>query len=300
MPLGRLLKGRRCFGDCFKVFSKFVSTKSSTPQKPSYPADEALVQNATLSAILDFISEGSDKKLRIISINAVIDKCIFQLETQAIISDYINEVRFKKGYEGLKAITYSDLRNNGDNPRVASLFGDVYYQISTTWIEIKDKACGGRDCAEQTLNFFLFIAFSAFIFWFIPVLLLSKLLQIAYPWIIVGYLAYHRLLFSDEIDLFQLVMLAIYIGLQLMVIFLGIHVMRIHWWLWHIEPGCSYTWWSGITNSALKNKMNGWYEQVCWYPQAEKIVLRVMGHDIGSIVMEYCKSFKLSEDASLV
>ena len=123
--------------------------------------------------------------------------------------------------------------------------------------------------------------------------MLSKILQVFYPWIIVGYLGYNKLLFSNEIDMFQLVMLAVYIGLQLILFFLGIKVFRIHWWLWHIVPGVLYNNWKLIDVADLEREVNKYYNNICWYPQVEIIVVNVMGKDIAKIIMDYCKSIQL-------
>lgn len=250
---------------------------------------ETVTEN--INAILDFIWSGKDKKLRIISVNQGLHNYMGRVET---LSKYIKEVQSSKGYEGLKQITYSDLRNKCYCPKLANLFPDVYEEISEVWKEVKRDACTDHNCGEKFINICTFIAFAALLFWFIPVLFLSKLLQIAYPWIIVGYLGYYQLLFAGEIHLFQMVMLMVYIGLQLMVLFLGIHVGRIQWYLWHCEPGGS-AYWHGSNANKLSQAINEWYESVCWYPIVRKIVLQAMGNDIGPIVMDYCKSFQLSD-----
>ena len=65
-----------------------------------------------------------------------------------------------------------------------------------------------------------------------PVFTLCKILQALFPYVILGYLLCNNELFN--VDLFQMVMLFTFIGLQLLLLLLGISVFRIHWWLWHI------------------------------------------------------------------
>ena len=244
-----------------------------------------------VSLILSFIQRGSDKKLRIIAVN----QGIFKGTDSAKLKGYLDQISDKQGYDGLNKITYSDMRNNCDNPRAANLFKDILYEINQEWKDNKRRANRDQGCDDWLYHGGKFIMFTVFVYVFLPILLLSKLLQIVYPWIIVGYLSYNGLLFSDKIDVFQLVMLMIYIMLQLFVVFLGVHVMRIHWWLWHIEPGAR-PWW-GRANHAAKatTEMYKYYNDICWYPQVEEIVFRVIGNDIGLIIMDYCRSFQLNE-----
>ena len=43
-------------------------------------------------------------------------------------------------------------------------------------------------------------------------------------------------------------------------------------------------------------KASEFYDEYCWYPSVEPIVLGRFGHDIGNIILIYCKSFLLKED----
>ena len=61
-------------------------------------------------------------------------------------------------------------------------------------------------------------------------------------------------------------MLAIYIGLQLFVLILGIKVLRIHWWLRHLQPNGSF--YLNLNFKLLPERINEYYDNVCWYPQA--------------------------------
>ena len=105
-------------------------------------------------------------------------------------------------------------------------------------------------------------------------------------------MVYNDILLPGEIDIFQLVMLGVHAGMQLMVIFLGIHVMRIPWYLWHCEPGTTYTDWVG-GETRIVEAAEEWHEHDTWHPQIERIVLEVMRNDIRSIVMDYCRNIQL-------
>ena len=244
-----------------------------------------------ISDILDFIWSGKDRKLRIIAINQGMNK------TQGInqkLSGYINEISASKGYHGLKRIGYKDIRAHCEDPMVAGLYGSVAKEVMKELHYAKNHMDDATDCFEKIGYCMQMLGFGSVVFVFLPILLVSKILQIAFPWIIIGYLGYNDLLFNGKIDLFQMVMMGVYVGMQLLVLFLGIHVMRIQWFLWHIEPGTTYAYWSG----GIKNvrAAEGWYQRVCWYPRCEEIVMRVMGHDIGSIIMEYVRNIHVEEN----
>ena len=114
--------------------------------------------------------------------------------------------------------------------------------------------------AAQKLNVFVWLlALTSFTFVFGPILFIAKILQILFPWIIIGYLVYNDLLFTNKIDTFQLVMLSVHIGLQLIVFCLGIKVCRIHWWLFHIDPGMPNANWGRIDINGLQKRINEFY-----------------------------------------
>ena len=251
-------------------------------------------QNVTkiVSSMLSFITTGRDKRCRVLSINKALNK--IDRSNASRLCQYIDETLINGGYVALTKIKYKDMRQNCNHPKDASLFKRIRGIIKKIHKEYHSDLQSG-DCIDQFAYLLLYLAILSVLTIFGPILLISKLLQIAYPWIIVGYLAYNDILFSNEIHLFQLVMLAIYVGLQLIIFLLGVKVFRIHHWLWHINCGQNHSYWASIDANRFIEEMHKFYHNVCWYPQAEKIVLRVMGNDIGPIVMEYCKNIQLSD-----
>eukprot|EP01083_Nonionella_stella_P156659 507573_1 len=239
--------------------------------------------------ILDFISQGNDKRLRILSINK-------GLKTKsARLNKYIDTNIASDGCDGLSKITYADIRKHCVNPHFASLFSYLFDTLLDEWREQRQRLCSG-DYIDTFFNCIQFLIASSLLFWVLPVLLLSKILQILFPWIIVIYLSWNQLLFSDTIDLFQMVMLGVCIGLHLVILLLGIHVLKIHWYLWHIQPGSGSAYWGNVNVASLKKHMHEFYDNVCWYPQVETIVFdSFLGNDIGRIIMDYCKSMQLHE-----
>merc|ERR1711997_1223072 len=85
------------------------------------------------------------------------------------------------------------------------------------------------------LDFSGALAFTIVLYITVPIFILSRVFTILYPYWICAYLSYHGL--WTEMQLFELVMLGSYIGLQIIILILGIFVFRTHRWLWHIAPG---------------------------------------------------------------
>eukprot|EP01083_Nonionella_stella_P233727 823202_1 len=243
--------------------------------------------------ILDFIFDGDDKRLRVLSVNKGLNALKLGGTRCACISAFIDNTLAKETHVGLQKITYADIRHHCVNPQSAAFFADLFHEMMSEIKRSKSRLCGG-DAIDNFWHFIEFGTVASLFFWVVPVLLLSKIVQILYPWIIVIYLGWNHLLFSESIDLFQLVMLFVSIGLQLIIILLGIHVMRIHWYLWHVEPGIEYLYWRKINAVRLRKEVHSFYDNVCWYPQVEPIVMNsFLGSDIGRIVMEYCRSIQL-------
>ena len=79
-----------------------------------------------------------------------------------------------------------------------------------------------------------------------------------------------------------------------MLLLLTIHVFRINWILWHIQPGVCGANWAAINIDRLKTETNKFYEDICWYPQITETVFTRFGDDIGAIIMDYCRSIQLN------
>eukprot|EP01083_Nonionella_stella_P069108 184067_1 len=247
--------------------------------------------------MLDFISRGNDKRLRILSINKGMH---WVQNINPKLSIFIDRTLDVDGYEGLQKITYSDIRQNCNNPKIAELFPSLFEEIMDEWKGMKRDLGSHSDMVDTVGAVIGFFIFTLLFFWVIPVLLLSKILQILYPWIIVIYLTWNNLLFTNQIDLFQMVMLTITIALQLVILFLGIPISRIHKYLWHIQPGTAHAQWKKVNVDRLIHSTQKFYDDVCWYPQVELIVRNsFIGCDIANIILDYCKSFQLDNDSLL-
>ena len=244
--------------------------------------------------MIEFIRNGDSKNriIRILAVNKALNTVADYHNRAVTLCKFINQ-KIKDGqYQKLSDITYADIRGNCGNTLKANLIKGF---LSDLMEEVEYRYDQWKTSTRMTVffSFGQFTLLSCIVFIFGPIWLLSKLVQIIYPWIIVGYLLKNGLLFEGKIDIFQLVMLWIYIGLQLILLCLGVYVARTQFWLWHIEPGKTWTYWNVVKTGPLMERANRFYDDVCWYPQVTQIVLNSFGGDIGNIIMDYCKNMEL-------
>ena len=176
-----------------------------------------------------------DRKLRILAVAYCIEQDIKEYDwgekRNTATRDYIAKIEKDSGLNGLKNITYSDLRNFcGKDAFVmyAKFFPDWWDEIKSHQPKKDDFRrcikCTGYDWDDKIWNFWPVIGYYLFFIAF-PVITICKILQGLFPYIILGYLLYNNELLN--VDLFQLVMLFTFIGLQLILMILGISVCRI-------------------------------------------------------------------------
>ena len=274
---------------CFSIIAVAVYTFGTDRINEYQKEDTQMI----LSSIFDFLQGGSDKRLRIISINHALHQSwrdSYQANNKLI--NFFDHTLKEQGHSGLKQVSYKEMRKNSRYGNQASFVRMLWEAAAEETEWFWDKV-GNGDYIDKFFNFIQFLLWVSIVFVFGPILALSKILQISFPWIIVGYLVYHALLLSNEIDLFQMVMLAVYIGLQLLLLLLGVKVFKIHWFLWHINPSSGHVNFSKVGIYDFERDVNGYYGDVCWYPIVEGMVLNAMGKDIGAIIMDYCRSIDL-------
>ena len=256
-----------------------------------------------ISWVLNFV-KGKDKVLRLIAVNQGFNKASNSNET-GVICAYTDKKLEEEGYEGLRQLTFKDVRKNWKPKKPESYAPEPSENESCEWIKdicrvmckqetkYRDKICqnGCHYGEDMIFNSIQWMFYTSMVFAFVPIWLLSKIVQISFPWIIIGYLIFSGLLVSGEIHSFQIVMLGIYIGLQLLVIILGIKVGRIHYILYHLNPSGSVN--LNIGSELLILKTNEYYDEVCWYPPIEKLLMNKFGQDIGAIIIDYCRNIKL-------
>ena len=257
-----------------------------------------------ISWILNFI-KGKDKTLRLISVNQGFNTIRPAGYTHTICK-YTDKKLEERGFKGLKQLTFKDMRENWEIKKESEpkpeekkrcwWIRDICVELCKNETKYRKKitryGCNWEEIFFNAIEWMLFISM---VFVFVPIWLLSKIVQILFPWIIVGYLVFSGLLISGEIDSFQIVMLGIYIGLQLLVIMLTIKVGRIHYILYHLNPPGSVN--LNVQTELLISRTNEYYDEICWYPPTEKILINVYGGDIAAIIIDYCRNIKLSVES---
>ena len=197
-------------------------------------------------------------------------------------------------------MTYADIRGKAYDHRRTNVFRILWKDLKVHVPREDDYeyciCCQGRGMA-----FYLedvcrdVVAFWAFIIVF-PGFILSKLFQILFPYVIIGFLIY--LSEWNKIDKFQLVMLFTYILLQLILFILTVMIWKIHHWLWHIQCGVTNIYWNRSEDIDLIANFKEWYFAKASLPIVEKYILELYGPDIGKIIMGYVSSID-TDDASI-
>eukprot|EP01083_Nonionella_stella_P054904 144893_1 len=258
--------------------------------------------NDNMNAIINFVSKPSicnctgDRMLRILAVNVIIPKFLTNYNFETC-GTYITNVDTLHGLKGLKKITYGNIRNNCGEERYnrdAKVFPGLWFTIKEQQPSQVDYDkclhCTGGSWQSQ-FERIMFVIGYWLLFVFFPAFVFCKVLQAVFPYIILGYVLYHRQLMS--VDLFQLVMLITYIGLQFVLLILGVMVCRIHWWLWHIYPGRSWLTLERRSVQHLMQPIDRWYEAKAKIPTIRKCVMNLFGQDISQIIMDYYENIQL-------
>eukprot|EP01083_Nonionella_stella_P114976 340421_1 len=211
---------------CFSIIAFFIFAVS-TDRIRGYAKTRV---GDIISFMLNFIANTNeingeaDRMIRISAINWALSKS--ETIPDATLCTFIEQTVSTGQYDALKQITYGDIRQNTEFAGKANLPKHVL----TAWVKEYNniKAEASSDDLWALGRFLQWIRLILYVYMLVivaPIYLVSKVIQIAYPWIILAYLICNNLLFTQQIDLFQLIMLAIYIALQLVVLFLGAYVL---------------------------------------------------------------------------
>ena len=138
------------------------------------------------------------------------------------------------------------------------------------------------------------------VFWLVcPIFAIGKFVQILLPYLIMGYICYYN--YWNEIDLFPLVMLFVYIILQIFVFILGVIVIRIHYWMWHLRVGDSrITFFSNDDIGAVVTVAKNWYSHRVYLPLIKQFIIDMFGMDIGRIIMNYYENIRIDNKQELL
>merc|ERR1712232_915237 len=126
-----------------------------------------------------------------------------------------------------------------------------------------------------------------------PFYYLSRVFNMLFPFMILGTVCVDGLDLFDvnEVDLFQCIMLLLYLFSILMCGIFSAVVYYEHYHFWHIMPGRSL--WSAKAFIKSKNfkklAVEKYGEMIC-IPVRNSLVNKKFGEDIGKIVIYYCDS----------
>ena len=273
---------------CFTIFAILVY-KNCTERVSRY--DKTNV-GKVINAMVKFIADGPGKYrvIRLLAVNNAIGDIKNLKNGKTAIVKYIDDLSDQQ-YTEIMKVRYYDIRENCNRSKNAHLFPKWKEEILAT-VDDLYLAMGYHECLgyNQTKDILQWIAFCIGVFVTGPIYVIGKLVQIFYPWIILSYLIYYDLF--QVIDLFQLVMLSVYIGLQLILLLIGIRVCRINWWIWHIMPGENKIHlrrdiFNNIDVNVLLIKCRDWYNETFMIPIVYDIVVEKFGTDIGNVIMDY-------------
>ena len=235
-----------------------------------------------LKMILNFIGDASnrnnDRIIRILAVN-------YAHSSSNSLGTFIVE---RKREEALHQVTYAEIREHSEDPEKAKFVSSLISDYFEIWTEYFGEEVEFAWDPDKLLGSLEILMLFALLYVFLPIYLLSRIVTVFYPYFIVGYLSYHGL--WTEVGLFELVMLGSYIGLQALMLVLGVSVFRIHLWLWHIVPGeynQSESWTSG--QMSFLKRMCSFYDSALWFPLTRQILVDDFGTDIGHIIMDYMK-----------
>merc|ERR1712228_111097 len=155
---------------------------------------------------------------------------------------------------------------------------------------IENDNFGLMEKAKKMINeewFWGYISALAETYYFVPSYLLSRSINVLFPLIIVCYLA-----ITDswsQIDLFQYVMLGIYVFLFLIWSIFAWLALKRSFWIFHLSLGGGFR-----VNKLNKSQYNGsilmmqcLYDEILSVPKRKKVVIDMLGAHIGSVVMSF-------------
>ena len=260
--------------------------------------------NDKLSNIIRFVSNASiwngnnDRILRILAINQ--NKTIFTFtgDSNGVVQNWIDKIDKEKGVNALRQVTYSDIRNNCGNEsaiRDAKIFPRLWQDLKDSTPNKQEyhdciKCFPGLSWVEKIDNCTAIIGYYIFYIIF-PVFTFCKVLQAILPYVILGYLLYYQELFN--VDLFQLAMLFTCIGLQFVLLVLGVMVCRTHWFLWHIYPGRNMLKLNASVEDRSMEMIIECHRTWTWDPIIGKYLSELYGDDVSQLIMFYCKNIEL-------
>ena len=281
---------------CFSIFGAFVFFILTMPR---WDYNDEIV-SYTVKEMLNFISNSSngienDRIVRILCLNYAYQETF----KHGANSKLILFIKNRREEETLGTVKYKDIRQNCDDKQRANIISDGWTKYKKLWKTFK-KDINEFNSSTMTKRFksmklvLLDLCLIILGYFFIPIYLIGRLLTVVFPYYLVWYVWYYQLVF--KLQLFELIMVGVYILLQIITFIFAFFVFRTHFWLWHILPGQlknvhTITWKhdSNDKNKFFQNVYK-YYDEIQWLPYARKIVVDKFGQDIGGIIVDYLKA----------
>ena len=291
---------------CFSIIAWFVAVHL-TSDRWKY---ESEVESNALKQMLDFVENAAphienDRVVRMLCLNYAYYSSFDKAKHHAA-GSVLDFIESRHEADTLNTVSYKDVRKNCYHTEHAcemepgaivqyfvGYYKDLRESMTDSW-NTKFVNSGNVNKLDYFVNkmedIWYDIAILLFVFISMPIYGASRIFTIAYPYVLLFYILYYDLV--SKLELFELSMLGIYIGLQLSIFVLGVFVFRIHLWLWHILPG-EDKWqmrWDKINVKEFLSVTYKYYDEVQWLPFAKEIVIQRFGKDIGGIIVDYLKA----------
>ena len=195
-------------------------------------------------------------------------------------------------------VTMKSLRRNAGSQQNADflrcfwvLYGGIFVDVYSEWKRIWNNT--GSDCKETCDQLFFTVMFGIITFVTGPIYLVSRMWTLFYPiWIVLYlYIGYDVNIWNtDRIDLFQVVMITIYLVSCGIIWILFYFNLREQYMMHHILPSST-----GLTSygfsekkiDALLKDITNHYFGIIVVPIRRAIVMDYFGPDLGPIVLSY-------------
>ncbi|ETO10008.1 hypothetical protein RFI_27370 [Reticulomyxa filosa] len=216
-----------------------------------------------------FLEEGPDTILRLACANHEMG--------------YLNEYLSKEQESLYRHVTWRSLRQAGKSSLVRT-FWKWYLE---RWNYAKAEYLGSwkSECDGQYIILFIRAAL-VFLLTFVmgPIYFLSRIVRFFSPAIFIIYLSWFHL--WSHVTSFQLAITCLYILLLIILCLSFIPVLRIHFLLWHVNPGGHYI---SVNNISLSIRQR--YTKLQSFSAQETLLMRLFGRDITAVVNAYLPKF---------
>ena len=124
----------------------------------------------------------------------------------------------------------------------------------------------------------------------IPLYLVSRVMTLAFPMVVIGYIAYFGL--WTRIDVFQYVMSAVYMVMVLILLVLALwRVLPLHHALWHIAPGRAEVFVNQNRYEEVFELLSLYFREAKAMPVRNKMVYQLLGPGVAELILAFLPPF---------